>query len=245
MAKLKGIVQFTGNLEGLSFYEMQGKIIMRKTGGFNGKAIKTQDRYIRTRENSSEFGACATSGKQLRIALASYMRKIKAPYLHNRVAGLLSQIMKCDTVSERGKRKVSIGLASEEGKRLVDGFEFNASQSLFQMAAVPYRVLMEEGKVIFENFDTDCVAFPQSATHISLQFLLLRFDFENGFFMLSEGEEVVIGQKDILDFLELTAGIPDGNGVLMGLMFGEFLQELNGEFYGMGECGLKVISCEL
>ena len=36
MGKLKGIVQFTGHFDGLSFYEVQGKIVVRKTGGFDG-----------------------------------------------------------------------------------------------------------------------------------------------------------------------------------------------------------------
>jgi hypothetical protein len=36
MGKLKGIIQFTGQLDGLSFYEMNGKIVVRKTGGFDG-----------------------------------------------------------------------------------------------------------------------------------------------------------------------------------------------------------------
>ena len=245
MGKLKGIVQFTGTIDELSFYKLNGKIVVRKAGGgFDGKAIKTQDKYIRTRENSSEFGASAALGKQLRIALASYVRKIKTPYLHNRVVGLLSQIMKFDTVSERGKRKVSIGLASEEGKRLLHGFEFNAAQSLPLMVSARYRVLIEEGKVVFEDFDVDGVAFPQYATHISLRFLLLRFDFGSGAFVLNEGEDVVVGRKDTVDFLELTAGIPDGNGILIGLVFGEFWQELNGELYGVGECGLRVVGCE-
>ncbi len=31
MGKLKGIIQFTGQIDGLSFYEMNGKIIVRKT----------------------------------------------------------------------------------------------------------------------------------------------------------------------------------------------------------------------
>jgi len=41
MGILKGIVQFTGSFNGLSFYELNGRIVVRKTGGFNGKAIKT------------------------------------------------------------------------------------------------------------------------------------------------------------------------------------------------------------
>lgn len=40
MGKLKGIIQLTGKFDGLSFYEMNGKIVVRKTGGFDGDKIK-------------------------------------------------------------------------------------------------------------------------------------------------------------------------------------------------------------
>lgn len=241
MGKLKGILKITGSFDGLSFFELDGKIIVRRTGGFNGEAIKTQDNYVRTRENASEFGSCSTLSKQLRYALFPYLRKIKTPYLYSYVTGLLSAIQKCDTVSERGKRKVSIGITTAEGKQLWAGFEFNKTLSFSQMVDVPYHVVMEEGKVVFDAFDANLVAFPTGATHVALQFLLLRCDFEHGTFLLGEGEKRTVGQHDALGRLELNAVAPDGEGVVLGLVFGEFLQEVNGAFYELEGCGLKVV----
>ena len=63
MGKLKGIIQLTGKFDGLSFYEMNGKIVVRKTGGFDGEKIKNNANYARVRENSSEFAHCAKVGK--------------------------------------------------------------------------------------------------------------------------------------------------------------------------------------
>ena len=239
MGKLKGILQFTGSFDGLSFFESDGKIIVRRTGGFDGQAIKTQDRYVRTRENASEFGRCSTVSKQLRWALYPYLRKIKTPYLYSYVTGQLTAIMKCDTVSERGKRNVGVGMATAEGQELWDGFEFNKALALSHMVSVPYAVDMAEGKVVFEAFDTDLVAFPSGATHVALQFLLLRCDFEKGIFLLGEGERMVVGIHDAVSRLELNAVSPDGEGVVLGLVFGEFLQEVNGVRYELEGCGLK------
>jgi hypothetical protein len=241
MGKLKGILQLTGNFDGLSFFERDGKIIVRRTGGFDGKAIKTQDNYVRTRENASEFGHCSTVSKQLRRALFSYLRKIKTPYLYSYVTGQLTTIMKCDTVSERGKRSVGAGTATAEGQQLWKGFEFNKALSFSQMVASPYAVNMAEGKVVFDAFDARLVAFPAGATHIALQFLLLRCDFERGLFALGEGERKIVGQKDAVSRLGLTAVAPDGEGVVLGLVFGEFLQEVNGELYELEGCGLGVV----
>ena len=40
MARLKGILKIEGQLDGLSFYNWNGQIIVRKTGGFDGEKIK-------------------------------------------------------------------------------------------------------------------------------------------------------------------------------------------------------------
>lgn len=244
MGKLKSIIQFTGNLDGISFYERDGKVIVRKTGGFDGKAIKTQDNYARTRENATEFGNCTIVGKQLRQALGMYAKKAKTADLHSRLAGVLTKVMKCDTVSERGKRTVALGLATPEGKQLLNGFECNPGLPLHHIIAAPYRVLMAEGKVVFDPFAADTVAFPVAATHLSLQFLILWYDFESGTFALSEGEKVLITKENPLPDLELVASIPDGNGVLIGLVFGEFWQELNGVIYNLEGCGLGIVGVE-
>ncbi|WP_300567525.1 hypothetical protein [Flavobacterium sp.] len=241
MAKLKGIVQFTGKLEGLSFYERDGEIIVRKTGGFDGAAIKTQDNYVRTRENYTEFGHCTLAGKQLRQALGSYARKAKTTHTHSHLTGLLTKIMKCDTLSERGKRTVGLGLATAEGKQLLHRFEFNPEKPHHSMIATPYEVMMNQGKVVFEHFDAEAIAFPVGATHLSLQFLLLRCDFEEGNFVLSEGVSHILNKNSSLPTLELFAVLPEGNGVLIGLVFGEFFQEVNGRKFDLRECGMSVV----
>ncbi len=69
MGKLEGIIRFTGSFDGLSFYKSRGKIVVRRTGGFKGEAIKKQANYVRTRENASQFGYCCKVGKALRMAL--------------------------------------------------------------------------------------------------------------------------------------------------------------------------------
>jgi hypothetical protein len=241
MGKLKGIVQFTGNFEGISFYESEGKIIIRRTGGFDGKAIKTQERYVRTRENASEFGHSTKVGKQLRQALGGYSQKVKTTHTHSRLAGVLMKVMQCDTVSERGKRTVALGLITAEGKQVLQGFEFDADKPLSGIMASPYRVMLDAGKVAFDNFDVKAVVFPEGATHLSLQFLVLRHDVAEGKFTLGEGEKTVITKQSVMPGLELTAPITDGDGMVIGLVFWEFFQEMNGELYGLKECGMKVV----
>lgn len=247
MGKLKGIIQITGKIDGLSFYEVGGKIVVRKTGGFDGKAIKTQDNYVRTRENGKEFGHSAVVGKHLRRALFSYLSKMKTPTMHSRVTGLMTQVMKCDTDSERGGRTVAKGILTAPGKELLLGFEFHKTMTLEQIAPFYYNVLPQEGKVVFKDFDVRRISFPMGATHLSLQFLQLRFDFVTGHYLLEKGEVVTITAMETRNDLVLTTPyIPvtsDLDGILLGLVFGAFLQEKNGVFYELEGCALRVVSC--
>lgn len=239
MGKLKGLIQFTGALDGMSFYELDGKVIVRKTGGFDGNAIKTKENYIRTRENASEFGGCTIVGKQFRCSLGSYMKKMKNPQIHGYVAGLMTRIMKCDTLSERGKRQVAIGIMSAEGRQLLTGFDFNKHLAFDQMVAARYVFSLEEGRLVFEDVSSATVGFPEAASVLSLKLLLLRFDFGSGAFVLSEGMPVVVSRTDTPAEIVLAAEVPEGAGVLLGLEFVEFLQEVSGEFYGLEGCGLR------
>ena len=125
MGKLKGIIQFTGKLDGLSFYEVNGKIVVRKTAGFDGDKIKTDANYARVRENSSEFAHCAEMGKYFRNSLQPYLKQLHIPYVHNRVLGLFQELSRLDLVSARGKRSVINGLQTVEAKRVIERFEFN------------------------------------------------------------------------------------------------------------------------
>lgn len=245
MGKLEGIIRFTGSFDGLSFYKLRGKIVVRKTGGFKGAAIKTQANYVRTRENASQFGYCSRVGKALRMALFPFVRKIRTPYLHNRVVTLLGQIVKFDGVSLRGSKTLLLGLASDEGRALLKGFDFNKELSLKKIFPVAFTVSLAEGKFVVPVFSMKQVSFPAGATHIGLQFMLLRFDFESLDYRLQTSEVVYLAKADGKASSELVAPTVAGNGSLLGLFFVSFYQEINGELYVLEGCGLSVVDVDV
>lgn len=100
MGKLKGIIQLTGKFDGLSFYEMNGKIVIRKTGGFDGEKIKNSSNYARVRENSTEFAHCAKVGKYFRSAFSSCLMPLRIPYVHNHIVSLFQGILKLDGIQK-------------------------------------------------------------------------------------------------------------------------------------------------
>lgn len=128
MAELKGVLKITGKLDGLSFYEMNGKIIVRKPGGFNGEKIRNDDQYVNVRNNATEFGRCSKFGAKLRRALQPYLKDLNDSQLHGRMAKMLYGIMKMDTQSEKGERTVQGGLQHAESRTILDDFVWNISE---------------------------------------------------------------------------------------------------------------------
>jgi hypothetical protein len=245
MGKLEGIIRFTGSFDGLSFYKLRGKIVVRKTGGFKGAAIKTQANYVRTRENASQFGYCSNVGKALRTALFPFVQKIRTPYLHNHVVALLNQIVKFDGVSLRGSRTLALGLASDEGYSLLKGFDFNKELAFKKVFPVAFAVSLAEGKFVVPNFSMSQVSFPAGATHIGLQFLVLRFDFDLLDYKLQTSEVCYLAKADHEASCDLVANLVAGSGSLLGLVFVSFYQETNGEKYALEGCALSVVDLEV
>lgn len=127
MAELQGILKFTGKLDGLSFYKMGGKIIVRKPGGFDGEKIRKEEKYANVRKNASEFGRCSKFGGKLRRALQPFAKELHDPILHGRMAKMLHEIMKLDQESAKGERTVQNGLQHPESGAVLKSFLWNAS----------------------------------------------------------------------------------------------------------------------
>lgn len=125
MAELKGLLKFTGKLGGLSFYEMNGKIIVRTPGGFDGEKIRNDANYVNVRNNASEFGRCSKFGGRLRRALQPFFKDLNDPQIHGRMAKMLYQVMKNDKQSEKGHRSVLCGLREAESRTVLRGFVWN------------------------------------------------------------------------------------------------------------------------
>lgn len=125
MAELKGVLKITGKLGGLSYYEMNGKIIVRKPGGFDGDRIRKDDKYVNVRNNASEFGRCSKFGGKLRRALQPFVKDLNDPQLHGRMAKMLHGVMKLDTLSGKGDRTVQRGLQQAESRKMLGGFVWN------------------------------------------------------------------------------------------------------------------------
>lgn len=244
MGELKGIVQFTGNFNGLSFYKgRNGKIIVRKTGGFKDKPIKTHANYARTRENASEFGRCARAGKVFRMALRRYLKPMNISYVHNKVLKLFREVLVFDSTSVRGYREVGLGLQSDQGKELLVGYEFDPNCKVSFLFPLTYDLNLDAGQLIFSNLDSNLASFPKGATHVIVEFGLLRMDFMELVATKLVTDTLVLGKESVITSSMLTVAVPEGDGVLIGLLHVGFRQEVDGIFYNLKDAGLRIVGC--
>lgn len=242
MGTLKGIIQFTGHIDGLSFYEMNGKIVVRKTGGFDGDKIKTDANYARVRENSSEFAHCAKMGKYFRNSLQPYLKRLRIPYVHNRILGLFQEISRLDKDSVRGKRSVTKGLQSVEAKGVITGFEFDKNQSFDAVFPFEYAVDLLDGNLIVSKFSSRLLKKVSGATHANLCFLVVGLDFEHpNSFVQNSSDLLTLSLKETTETdLEFSCALPESPTVF-GLLYLEFFQRINAVDYDLQAGGLKIV----
>lgn len=229
MGKSNGIIKIEGTLENLTFYKTQDGNLVRTKGGVSKKRIMKDPAFARTRENLNEFSASAQSGKLLRMSLNDLMQQAKDNRVTSRVTQVMSQILKFDTLSVRGQRKVSEGLNAPESKALLEGFNFNINAILGSVLKAAYGIDPATGEVSIPDLTpaNDLVA-PNGATHVSLRSAMVQVDFASGSYSSSNSPVENLPIDQVSSTLSLVpTNVPSGTGTVLILLLLEFFQEVN------------------
>ena len=235
MGKLAGIIKIEGTLDGLTFYKSQDGYMVRTKGGVSKKRIMTDPAFARTRENLSEFALNAKSGKLIRDATGVLLNKAKDPKLSSRMLQLMNTIKNFDTVSARGKRNVALGLASEEGKQLLKGLDFNIKAPLASVLQTLFTVATDTGTIAITDFiPQEQLSTPNNATHVSFRSAFINLDFATGIFDKSYSPiSNVLLDQNLITVTLIPEQVPAGSGIQLYLLLIEFYQEVNGIQYSL------------
>jgi len=199
MATYESFIKLNGAIGDLVFYNLNGKNIVRKKSGFNKTAYKKSPTYEKVRQNSSEFGHCSKIGKLIRSCISKYIELADEALLYQRFAKMMTNIKDLDTENEKGKRSVKLGLKTNEGRSILQQFEFgnipclNQNTQIFlglwdkslhlDKMIVADEVTIVSIKIDFENYLTE--SFEEK---IQLQESQTNIVFENHF---SEDDDVI------------------------------------------------------
>ncbi|MCD6065850.1 MAG: hypothetical protein K0S33_676 [Bacteroidetes bacterium] len=239
MARQKGIIKLKGTIGDVSFYKTQDGDLARAKGGVDASRIASDPAFVRTRENNTEFGSSANSGKTLRDAVRPLMMRASDNRVVSRLTKLMTGIKNMDTASARGERTVGLAIATPAAKALIKGFNFNIKAVLGAVLFKPYQVTPATGEIRINNLiPLNDIAYPTGATHVTIRGGLAKIDFANGTYNLQLSNEENLPIDAAVNNVVLTPapgspGVPSVVGTDLYLLQVEFYQEVNGVQYAM------------
>jgi hypothetical protein len=244
MAKLKSLIKLEGTMEDLTFYKGTDGYFVRTKGGVSKSRIMNDPAFARTRENGTEFGSIAGSGKLLRAALGPMLFKAKDSKLTSRLVKVMGQIKNLDSANVRGARNVNKGLNDPLSKTYLEGFDFNARATKGSVLNALESVDTSTGAISLTSFDpTQQLRSAEGSTHFSLQAGFLKVDFGTEVYELTQSDElifpIVIGT--IAPVLTPTA-VPTVSGTGFHVLLIEFFQEVNGVKYMLNNGAFNVLN---
>jgi hypothetical protein len=136
MAKQKGHIKYVGTLGEVRHFKIKGNTgyFAGLKGGPTAEQIKTAPGFIRTRENMSEFAACAMTGKSLRIGLSAIMKQMTDSQFTGRLTAIMKKINIEDGSEARGQRAILVSLQPQYLK----GLDFNRNISFNGIFSAPF-----------------------------------------------------------------------------------------------------------
>ncbi|WP_338732834.1 hypothetical protein [Mangrovimonas cancribranchiae] len=233
MAKYKSLFNVEGTLGEVTFYKNEDGYYVRSKGGVSKNRIMNDPNFARTRENISEFGNMATSGKQLRRAINSLMADAKDKRVTARVTQVMSKVKNEDLTSARGQRNVATGILTALGKAWLKGFNFNKHATMDSVLQAHFSLDTATGMVtITDLIPNQQISIPEGATHVSFSAAFLNLDFatDSSDLQLSNVENLPI--NGTATTITLTPAAPaTGTGQSFYFLKVAFFQEVNGIQY--------------
>ncbi|RIA10284.1 hypothetical protein OE09_2139 [Flavobacteriaceae bacterium MAR_2010_72] len=235
MAKLNSFIKIEGTLDNLTFYKGRAGYLVKTKGGVSASRIKNDPSFARTRENGSEFGHAATSGKQLRRAILDLLTDAKDDLVTARLTQTMARVQKTDTTSPRGERTVAIGLTTPEGRNELNGFNFNADAILSAVLLTDFNLNTATGEVNIPDFvPAQNLSGPEGATHVSFTAGFLNMDFSTDIkdLQVSPVQNMPINNTNTPIVLT-PASVPTGAGNQLYFLKVAFYQQVNGIQYAL------------
>ena len=232
MAKLTTDYYFKARIDNLLIYPLCNMMVMRTISGFTKETRNTHQKYENCTRSANEFGRVSSLCKQVRTALAAILPKQNNLAVVNSFTKKIREILECDLTNTRGERTLANALATENGRQLLKGYEFNPDTNI----AFDY-VLTDNAVTI----NTKNIKFPKGINHIGFRMHRLAFDFETGANEMVSGEWVLKNKKNLKAAIEMTTPIiPAATGVVFTILEVQFYDG-NGSYAPMVEDGEKSV----
>jgi len=244
MAQQKSILKLQGTIGGITFYKSQDGYLAREKGGVDASRIANDPGFARTRENGAEFGNAASAGKLLRDAVRVLGKDASDGRVTARLTQIMAQIKNMDEANARGERHVGEGMAKDEAKALLIGFNFNVNAALGTVLYKAIEVDTETGEISIAALTPQKdISLPSGASHI-----ILKCGFASVNFATGESEMVVsaplrIATDTAAQAVSLKpATVPVLEGTHFILLSIDFVQSVNNADYSLNNNAYNVLA---
>ncbi|MBG6109829.1 hypothetical protein IWX84_000690 [Flavobacterium sp. CG_9.10] len=182
--------------------------------------------YDRIRNHGKEFGHCAKKSIIFRQLAVQFNNLAKDGSFAGRVNKLLFGILQEDTTNPLGKRTLSEGLKTSEGKSMLLFFEGNKLRALRQVLKIKEQWHQQSQTITLTDFlASEHLDWPSEATHVHLAMATSNWDCENDTFHTSYSNELILDKEAVKQTITLSTLAPVGNELYLTFLFIGFLKQ--------------------
>ena len=242
MARQTGIITITGTIGNLTFYKSQDGNMVREKSHISKDRFMNDPAFVRSRENSYEFGEANRCSKLIFDSVRSFRKAACDNRAHSRLVQVMREILPEDRLSVRGKRSPAAGIQQPEGKILLQHFNFNKDAILSKVLLHPY-VLTDSGEFMLQGLVPLLhIKAPAGATHVRLSTACSATDFAESAAEVTYSEELTFALDLNPMDASLTAvpALKTGATCLYFLKL-EFYQDINGTAYALQNANYNVL----
>jgi hypothetical protein len=253
MAKQKGHIKYVGTIGDVRHFKIKGNkgFYAGLVGGPTAEQVKTAPGFIRTRENMSEFAACAMAGKSVRVGLSALMRQMTDSQFTGRLTAIMKKINIEDGSEARGQRAVLIS----QQPQYLKGLDFNRNISFNGVFSAPFTLTAtvdrNESTLTVPSFNPlNYLNIPSGATHfriINAVSVVSDYIYNSATGAYEPAEPLLnelsnieysayIPVDAVTSLIDVTAALTDAptltsNVSVLGSIGVEFYQEVGGNYY--------------
>ncbi|MEI7503080.1 MAG: hypothetical protein WCJ61_07335 [Paludibacter sp.] len=196
MAIIKGAIQMTGSIKGVTFYTRRGsdQVIMRAKGGVSKDKIKRLPQFEGMRLQQKEWSGCTKFASGVRTAFGG-LHRLADYNLSSVLNGMGNKLQKLDKEGEKGKRPVCLSPL----KMVLDGFNFNRNY--------PFNTVLRVSTTYEINRKTlsASITFPRINTDIDL-LNIQRLPYFRVIMVLGTASDMVF-HADLNDYVPMVEGL--------------------------------------
>lgn len=244
MAQQKSILKLKGTIGGITFYKSKDGYLAREKGGVDASRIANDPGFARTRENGAEFSNAASAGKLLRDAVRVLGKDASDGRVTARLTQVMAQIKNMDEANARGERHVGEGMAKDEAKELLNGFNFNENAVLGAVLYTPFSVDAATGEIkIAALTPQNDISLPSGASHVILKSGFASINFLTGESEMTVSAPVRIATDAAAQAVSLKpAAAPVVDGTHFYLLSIDFVQSVNNADYSLNNNSYNVLA---